>query len=60
MTEPRHSHNSHHRPQDDRGQTLSEYSVLLGLLVIVVAAAVPLLGNAVRGLYQGVIGLLGG
>jgi Flp pilus assembly pilin Flp len=57
MNEP---HHNHHSPQDEHGQTLSEYSVLIGLLAIVLAAVVPVFGAAVASLYQGVIGLFGG
>jgi Flp pilus assembly pilin Flp len=51
----RRSH-SHH----DSGQTLSEYSLAVGLIAIVVAAALPFVGSAVAQLYAGAAGFFGG
>jgi Flp pilus assembly pilin Flp len=36
--------------RDARGQTLAEYSLLVGLIAIVVAVALPLLGTSVSGM----------
>ncbi|HVC88385.1 MAG TPA: hypothetical protein VNC40_13315 [Gaiellaceae bacterium] len=55
-----HFNHTQHSPHDESGQTLSEYSVLVGLIAVVLAAVVPVLGNAVARLYQGVIALFGG
>ena len=45
---------------DDTGQTMSEYAMLAGLIMVVVAAAVPGLGSAVLNLYSGVAAAFGG
>ena len=45
---------------DDTAQTMSEYSILVGFIAIVVAAAVPGLGSAVLGLYDVVVAKFGG
>lgn len=47
-------------PADDTAQTMAEYSMLIGFIAIVVAAAVPGLGSAVLGLYDAVVASLGG
>ena len=39
---------------DERGQTLVEYGLLLALIAIVVIAVLILLGPAVRGIFQSV------
>jgi Flp pilus assembly pilin Flp len=45
---------------DDTGQTMSEYAMLAGFIMVVVAAAVPGLGSAVLNLYSGVAAAFGG
>jgi Flp pilus assembly pilin Flp len=40
---------------DQEGQTMAEYSVLVGLLVLTVALAVPTLGSAIGNLYSVVV-----
>jgi Flp pilus assembly pilin Flp len=57
MTEP-----AHRRPPitDQRGQTMAEYSVLIGALVLTVALVLPQLGSSIEGLFSGVIGAFGG
>ena len=50
----------HSRMLDERGQTMAEYSVLIAFIVIVAAAAVPPLGNAVLSMLTNVSGFFGG
>lgn len=50
----RHFH-SHH----ESGQTLTEYSLLVALIALVVAAALPFVGAAVAQLYAGASGFFG-
>jgi Flp pilus assembly pilin Flp len=50
----RHFH-SHH----ESGQTLTEYSLVVGLIAIAVAAALPFVGSAVAQLYAGAAELFG-
>jgi Flp pilus assembly pilin Flp len=45
---------------DDAGQTMAEYSVLIGFLVLIVALAIPSLGSAIGNLYSGFVQVLGG
>jgi Flp pilus assembly pilin Flp len=45
---------------DDSGQTLSEYSLVVGLIAIVVAIALPFVGAAVSQLYAGANAFFGG
>ena len=40
------------RTTDDRGQTLSEYSVLMGLICLVVIGALPQLGGAISDFFS--------
>jgi len=55
------SHRRHHiQTLDELGQTLSEYSILVGAIAIVVAVALPLLGASVKGLFSGAVQALGG
>jgi Flp pilus assembly pilin Flp len=49
----------HIRPQHDSGQTLTEYSLVVGMIAIVVAAALPFVGSAVAQLYAGAAGFFG-
>jgi Flp pilus assembly pilin Flp len=49
----------HIRPQHDSGQTLTEYSLVVGMIAIVVAAALPFVGSAVAQLYAGAVGFFG-
>jgi|SwirhisoilCB3_FD_contig_101_632311_length_724_multi_5_in_0_out_0_2 Flp pilus assembly pilin Flp len=44
---------------DEAGQTMAEYSVLIGFLVLVVALAIPSVGSAIGGLYSGFVQVLG-
>jgi Flp pilus assembly pilin Flp len=50
----------HLRPVDDSGQTLTEYSLVVGLIAIVVAAALPFVGAAAAQLYAGATAFFGG
>lgn len=45
---------------DDTAQTMAEYSMLIGFIAIVVAAAVPSAGSAVLALYSAVVSPFGG
>lgn len=49
----------HIRSQHDSGQTLTEYSLVIGLIALVVAAALPFVGSAVAQLYAGAAGFFG-
>lgn len=49
----------HIRLQHDSGQTLTEYSLVVGLIALVVAAALPFVGSAVAQLYAGAAGFFG-
>jgi Flp pilus assembly pilin Flp len=40
---------------DERGATMAEYSVMLGLLVLVAFIAVQMFGISVQGLFQALI-----
>lgn len=44
--------------QDDRGQTMAEYSVILAVITVVVVAAVSTFSEAVRGSIQRVLALI--
>jgi Flp pilus assembly pilin Flp len=50
----------HFRLHHESGQTLTEYSLVVGLIAIVVAAALPFVGSAVSQLYAGAAGFFGG
>ena len=56
------SRRRHHRidMHDETAQTMSEYAMLTGFIVVVVAAAIPGFGSAVLGLYSGVAAAFGG
>jgi Flp pilus assembly pilin Flp len=43
---------------DEQGQTMAEYSVVLGVITVVIMAAVVLLGDTVAGLIQDVVSML--
>jgi len=43
-----------HRDDDERGQTLVEYGLLLALIAIVVIAVLLILGPTVSGIFQSV------
>ena len=49
----------HTRLQHDSGQTLTEYSLVVALIAVVVVAALPLVGAAVAQLYAGAAGFFG-
>jgi len=49
----------HIRSQHDSGQTLTEYSLLVALIALVVATALPFVGAAVAQLYAGAAGFFG-
>jgi Flp pilus assembly pilin Flp len=46
--------------QQDSGQTLAEYSLVVGLIAITVAAALPFVGTAVAQLYSQATAFFGG
>lgn len=43
---------------DEAGQTMAEYAVLIGFLVLIVALAIPSLGSAIGTLYSGFVQVL--
>jgi len=45
---------------DELGQTLSEYSILVSAIAIVVAVAIPILGASVKGMFSAAVQALGG
>jgi Flp pilus assembly pilin Flp len=45
--------------REEEGQDLVEYALLLALVVLVVAAALPTLTGAINGVWTGVSGQLG-
>jgi Flp pilus assembly pilin Flp len=45
---------------DQQGQTMAEYSVLIGALVLTVVLVLPQFGSSIEGLFSGVIGAFGG
>jgi Flp pilus assembly pilin Flp len=45
---------------DERGQTLSEYSVLIGLIALVVIAAIPALAGAIQEFFTSAVQVVGG
>lgn len=47
-------------PYDEAGQTLSEYSVLVAFIAIVVVAALPNVASAIMGLFGQVTAFFGG
>jgi Flp pilus assembly pilin Flp len=48
------------RARDDSGQTMAEYSLVVGLIAVVVAVALPFVGSAVAQLYAGANAFFGG
>jgi Flp pilus assembly pilin Flp len=46
--------------RDDSGQTMTEYSLVVGLIAVVVAVALPFVGSAVAQLYAGANAFFGG
>jgi Flp pilus assembly pilin Flp len=40
-------------PKDEKGQDLSEYAMLIGLIAIIVLVAVEALGGNLLGVFQG-------
>jgi len=49
----------HFCTQHDSGQTLTEYSLVVGLIAVVVAVALPFVGAAVAQLYAGAAAFFG-
>jgi pilus assembly protein Flp/PilA len=47
-------------PKDEKGQDLSEYAMLIGLIAIVVLIAVQALGGNLLGVFQGIADQVGG
>jgi pilus assembly protein Flp/PilA len=48
------------RYEDEEGQALAEYALILGLIAIVAVAALTLLGTAITGKLGGVTSAFGG
>ncbi len=47
-------------PADEQGQTMTEYSLLVALIAVTVAVAVPAVGSAVSGLIGQASAFFGG
>jgi Flp pilus assembly pilin Flp len=50
---------THFKPSDERGQTMAEYALLVGLVVVVIAATITLIGASIQNLFQTAAGVLG-
>lgn len=48
------------RTSDDSGQTMTEYALLVSLIAIVVAVAVPLLTSPLESIFSALAGAFGG
>lgn len=46
--------------QDEEGQALAEYGLILGLIAVVVVAAVIALGGQINEAFQAIVDALGG
>ncbi|MDK3255842.1 Flp family type IVb pilin [Blastococcus capsensis] len=46
--------------REEKGATAVEYGLMVGLIAVVIIAAVTLLGEQLNGLFQSVTGSLGG
>ncbi len=46
--------------REEKGATAVEYGLLVGLIAVVIIAAVTLLGGNLRTLFEGIAGRLGG
>jgi Flp pilus assembly pilin Flp len=51
---------THLKPSDERGQTMAEYALLVGLVAVVMAATVTLIGASILNLFRAAGALLGG
>jgi Flp pilus assembly pilin Flp len=45
---------------DERGQTIAEYAILLAFIAVTVALVLPLLGTSISGFFDPVVNTLGG
>jgi Flp pilus assembly pilin Flp len=48
------------KPRDERGQTMAEYALLVGLVVVVIAATITLIGASILNLFLRAAGVIGG
>jgi pilus assembly protein Flp/PilA len=46
--------------REEKGATAVEYGLMVGLIAVVIIAAVTLLGKQLKGLFEGITGSLGG
>ena len=46
--------------RDEKGATAVEYGLMVGLIAVVIIAAVTLLGTELKGLFESITGSLGG
>jgi pilus assembly protein Flp/PilA len=46
-------------PKDEKGQDLSEYAMLIGLIALIVLVAVQALGGNLLGVFQGIADQVG-
>jgi pilus assembly protein Flp/PilA len=51
---------SYRLEHQEKGATAVEYGLMVGLIAVVIIAAVTLLGKQLRGLFESVTGSLGG
>ena len=49
-----------HLPKDEKGQDLAEYALLIGLIALIVIAAVTLLGNNINAILTAIANALTG
>jgi Flp pilus assembly pilin Flp len=54
-----HTRRRFSHPSNEIGQTMSEYSVLVGLIAVVVVVALPEFAAPIRAFYASVAGVLG-
>jgi Flp pilus assembly pilin Flp len=46
------------RPEQEQGQTMAEYTVVLGVITIAIVATIATLSDGIRALFQLVVALL--
>jgi Flp pilus assembly pilin Flp len=51
---------THLKPSDERGQTMAEYALLVGFVVVVIAATITLIGASILNLFVQAAGVIGG
>ena len=51
---------THLKPRDEHGQTMAEYALLVGVVVVVIAATITLIGASILNLFLRAAGVIGG